>query len=255
MEQVHLLHQLSDLPFPLAPGRGRKNALEQLAREHGQLPQSPRLPLPQLAWPPGPDGQILPYPLYTQFELGLSNQAWGKFIEKHRLLELHNGIYYPSHYPLTSLHKAQSLALALPELYLHRCRFSRLSAAWVLGYSPLAPQEGIHLDYSRSRRLHIPKVLAPRLKAHCSNLKNPYETMSLGPIRLTTPLKTAVDLIRFHESTEHLEAVLAILEDPGNLVTPALFLKHLQEQSSLPKASLLRARHLADLASSRLTHF
>lgn len=236
---VHNLNLLAELPLPLATGkRPLYSAVDCIA--HDVAPPRPQngSSLATNDQPADLDSHLV-----TARSLGLNEQEWKKYRERNRLIHLHHEIWIGSNQPITRATRAQSLAMIAPTDYLYRIRFSRLSAAWVLGYTPQFPEGRIDIDYSRDNRCNLPRAYRALFATHQTTVI-PYDCINIGPIKVTTPLRTAVDLVSYHDELEHLNAVQAILRDPQNTVSPRLFLKVLADKPNLRRSSYLRAEHL-----------
>ncbi|MFW0119269.1 type IV toxin-antitoxin system AbiEi family antitoxin [Rothia sp. P5764] len=238
---THRLNILEELPLPVAPGKNRpQSAIDCLAHSAEFLPtrgSSPGLPSTKISV--DESGYLI-----TAERLGLSTPEWQKYRQEQGLINLHHDIWVSPDQPVTRALRAESLAAVAPADYLYRIRFSRLSAAWVLGYTPQFPSGRIDIDYSRDNRCNLPRAYRARFAAHQTTVI-PYDCITIGPIRVTSPLRTAVDLVSYHDQVEHLDAVRAILRDPQNTVSPQLFLKALADKPNLRRSSYLRAQHLA----------
>lgn len=235
------LNILAELPLPLVPGRKQpRSAVDYIAHSAGHLlPHSK-----EVSFPNTQSTGEKPSDLLTAASLGLSKQEWNRYRQEQGLIHLHHDLWVSPHQPITRALRAESLAAVAPSDYLYRIRFSRLSAAWVLGYTEQFPQGRIDIDYSRDNRCNLPRAYRSRFAAH-QTVVIPYDCISIGPIQVTTPLRTAIDLVTYHDEVEHLMAVRAILRDPQNTVSPDLFLKALADKPNLRRSSYLRAEHLA----------
>lgn len=240
MEHLNSLGALSELPFPLAPGRpSPHNSLQVIAHDSSSFQ-------PARAEHKGPESRELPalVRLYSQQTTGLPAAQWRAFLKDRELVHFHHGIYREPQDEPTPLMRAASLGLLTPAGYHHRIRYSRITAAWVLGYLPELPEGRLHVDYDRDNRCNLPRSYRADFATHQAQLR-PYDTMTIGPIRLTTPLKTALDIITYSVDEGDLAIVKAILLDSQNSVTPELLLQSAREQMSLKATALLRAQHLA----------
>ncbi|WP_421084157.1 hypothetical protein [Rothia nasimurium] len=188
----------------------------------------------------------------TEDSAALPHHLWELMVYRGDLVHLHHGIYTHHQTKLTPLFKAQSLALISPEDYLYRIRFSRYAAAWVMGYLESLPETRVDVDYDRNRRTNLPRTYRPSFAAHQTTVL-PHETITLGPINLTTPLTTALDLISYHATDPDAnQAVLNILTTPGNRATPETFLEAAAQCPRVKSQSYRRAQYLADLARHQL---
>lgn len=239
MEQINVVAALSELPFPLAPVPHKPaSSLHLIARDsHSYLPQGAEAP-PQQHEP------LALVRLYSQETTQLSADQWRAFIKERQLVHLHHGIYREPEDEPTPLMRAASLGLLTPAGYHHRIRYSRTTAAWVLGYLPEIPEGRLHVDYDRDNRFNLPRPCRANFASHQAQLR-PYDTMTIGPIRLTTPLKTALDIVTHSLDESDLAIVRAILLDSHNSVTPELLLQSAREHINLKATALLRAQHLA----------
>lgn len=243
---THNLHLLAELPLPLATGKRRlHSAVDYIALDAAPLQHS-------TFHPTNNQPDIRKPCLVTARNLQLSEQDWENYKAQNKLLHLHHDIWVSPSQPITRAIRAESLAMIAPTDYLHRIRFSRLSAAWVLGYSSQLAKGRIDIDYSRDNRCNLPRAYRALFAPHQTTVI-PYDCISIGSIKVTTPLRTAVDLISYHDDVEHLNAVRAILQDPQNTVTPQLFLKVLTDKPNLRRSSYLRAEHLAREAFQELS--
>lgn len=240
MEHLNSLGALSELPFPLAPGRpSPHNSLQVIAHDSSSFQ-------PARAEHKQADPRELPalVRLYSQQTTGLPAAQWRAFLKERELVHFHHGIYREPEDEPTPLMRAASLGLLTPAGYHHRIRYCRTTAAWVLGYLPELPEGRLHVDYDRDNRCNLPRSYRADFATHQAQLR-PYDTMTIGPIRLTTPLKTALDIITHSVDEGDLAIVKAILLDSQNSVTPELLLQSAREQMSLKATALLRAQHLA----------
>ncbi|WP_237222709.1 type IV toxin-antitoxin system AbiEi family antitoxin [Rothia nasimurium] len=241
MEHLNSLGALSELPFPLAPAPGAApHSLNVVACDSTSY-------APAHLTQDEADTTQEPYTLvrlYSQQTTGLPAQQWREFIKERELVHFHRGIYRQADDEPTPLMRAASLGLLTPAGYHHRIRYCRTTAAWVLGYLPELPEGRLHVDYDRDNRCNLPRSYRADFATHQAQLR-PYDTMTIGPIRLTTPLKTALDIITHSVDEGDLAIVKAILLDSQNSVTPELLLQSAREQMSLKATALLRAQHLA----------
>lgn len=242
---THNLNLLAELPLPLATGKRQLySAIDCIARDiappqHDTFHSAHNQPA------------IGNSHLVTAHSLQLNEQDWENYKKHNKLIHLHHDMWVSPNQPITRAIRAESLAMVAPADYLHRIRFSRLSAAWVLGYSPQLTNRRIDIDYSRDNRCNLPRAYRALFAPHQTTVI-PYDCIAIGPVRVTTPLRTAIDLVSYHDEVEHLDAVRAILRDPQNTVTPQLFLKVLADKPNLRRSSYLRAEHLAQEALQTL---
>lgn len=188
----------------------------------------------------------------TEDSASVPPNIWELMVYRGDLVYLHHGIYTHRTTQITPLFKAQSLALISPADYLYRLRFSRHAAAWILGYLDTLPETRVDVDYDRNRRLNIPRTYRSSFAAHVATL-NPQDTMSLGPITLTTPLKTALDLVTYCKDDDANNAIVNILTAPGNRATPASFLEAVATSPAVRESAYRRAQFLVDIATIKAT--
>lgn len=242
MTDSNQLSRLSDLPLPLAPAQPHtRNALAVLATEpRSTYPSPPETD--QVTQPPASSLPLteelshLPHledSLITAEKLNLKPRQFKDVIAQLNLVEIMHGVYRPAHCEETPLLRAHCLSLLTPADYLYRLRFSRLTAAWALGYVDITPTRRIDVDYDRNYRCNLPRHCRSIFYTHQSRYL-PFDTMAVGPISLTTPLRTALDLLLYHDTVEAIDAVAKILADPTNSVTPQLFTQYLEDQPNVP---------------------
>lgn len=244
MEHLNSLGALSELPFPLAPASTPGPAPHSL---NVVACDSTSYALPHLTQD-GADKTQEPYTLvrlYSQQTTGLPAQQWREFIKERELVHFHRGIYRQAEDEPTPLMRAASLGLLTPPGYHHRIRYSRTTAAWVLGYLPELPEGRLHVDYDRDNRCNVPRPYRASFATHQAQMRA-YDTITIGPIRLTSPLKTALDIITHSVDASEMDIVKEILLDSHNKVTPELLLHSAREQATLRASALLRAQHLAN---------
>ncbi|MDY6052481.1 MAG: hypothetical protein SPI83_08825 [Rothia sp. (in: high G+C Gram-positive bacteria)] len=240
MAHLNSLGALSELPLPLAPGPLRAgNTLQIIARDKKSFAPI-KAENQQVSWQNSPTLVRL----YTQETTGLQTRLWRAFIKDRNLVPFHHDIYREAEDEPTPLTRAASLGLLTPSGYHHRIRYSRSTAAWVLGYLPELPEGRLHVDYDRDNRCNLPRPYRAGFATHQAVLR-PYETITIGPIKLTSPLKTALDIIIHSTDDQELMIVKEILIDSHNSVTPQLLLQSAREHLARKSPALLRAQHLA----------
>ncbi|WP_237242208.1 type IV toxin-antitoxin system AbiEi family antitoxin [Rothia nasimurium] len=241
MEHLNSLGALSELPFPLAPGRpSPHNSLQVIAHDSSSFQ-------PARAEHKQADSRELPVlvRLYSQQTTGLPAAQWRAFLKERGLVHFHRGIYRQADDEPTPLMRAASLGLLTPAGYHHRIRYSRTTAAWVLGYLAELPEGRLHVDYDRDNRCNVPRPYRASFATHQTQMRA-YDTITIGPIKLTSPLKTALDIITHSVDASEIDIVKEILLDSHNKVTPELLLHSAREQATLRASALLRAQHLAN---------
>lgn len=267
------LSVLSDLPLPLAPpdpvGRsaphsaGGTGALEASAVDlHPGSGLNAGDSSELLGRPPEPEqshqdaSAHLPVrlqdSLFTAHKVGLTGQAWRSYIRDQALVPMMMGVYREEKVPDSPLLRAFCLAELTPPDYLYRIRFSRKTAAWVLGYISDPPDHRLDVDYDKTNRTNLPRAYRARFATHQSSFY-PFDSAALGPITVTTPLRTALDLLLYYEDVEAIQAVRSILLGTANSVTPEIFRAYATHTNNLPSQIHDRAMYLAQEAELTLS--
>jgi hypothetical protein len=142
-------------------------------------------------------------------------------------------VWRPTDLPETDEARAAALAITLRD----RLVADRLTAAWVLGATDLAPsplQCCVPVDDRGAAG--TPNLDVREVRLHDGDL------LRMGDLRLTSPLRTAVDLLasdRWNERTKDAVARLVAHEDPA-------VLRNMLEQ---PRFSTFRTRRRTRLAA------
>lgn len=123
-------------------------------------------------------------------------------------------IYAPSALRITPLLRASALSLILPPRYFARGRISRYSAAWIWGCTPSA-FENFYIDFDRYSRINTRKTRQENIITH-QNQFSPTDYLALGKVHVTTPLRTALDLLIYHhDETIARQSVERFLNTPN----------------------------------------
>ena len=149
--------------------------------------------------------------------------------------------------PIDEIDGAPTRAIAASMLVPARAIAERMSAAWIYGLVPEPLRHQFCVDVGA--RAHIPP--SPRLQVRevcCA----PEETRTIAGLRVTTPLRTTVDLARTAPvDSPHLVALLVALLRFGGFsdATPA---SRLCQRQNVPnkKIALQRLRHAQALLES-----
>ncbi|MDO4916681.1 MAG: type IV toxin-antitoxin system AbiEi family antitoxin [Rothia sp. (in: high G+C Gram-positive bacteria)] len=192
---------LEALPYPLLSHqkpihpKGFETRKPHLVRE----PESPRL-----------NHELIQQSLNHLVDLSLMTSQAGEhqqFAKEHSLHRLIGNIYTPHSVTLTPLIRAQALLLHMPELAKLRCRISKQTAAWVWGY--LAENTpSVHADFDKNHRIN--PLAAGRENLITHQVKTvPFDFIMLDQLAVTTPLRTALDLLCHAESTLEINRVVA----------------------------------------------
>lgn len=246
-------HRLQDLPFPLLPPPARPAspltyiATQQDASRYESVTGLGLQPL---------GAEVIKRAaanLYTAENQGMDAREFARLVREDRLVHLHHGVYRSPDTKETALLRALSLGLLVPDGYLFRLRFSRLSAAWILGYLDALPNGRMDIDYDRDRRFHLPAKARPLFAPH-QTVFAPFDSYALGDVAVTNPLRTASDVLATCDTEEALDAVRRILLDPDNSVTPELLLASLEERPHIlyRTAVMERAKFLINECTLKL---
>lgn len=252
---VTISNRLQDLPFPLLPPPIRPaSPLAHIAAQ--QDPSRYETVTGMGLQPLGAEViKRAQANLYTASNQGMNPQEFMRLVREEGLVHLHHSIYRSPDAKETALLRALSLGLLVPDGYLFRLRFSRLAAAWILGYLDTLPKGRIDIDYDRDRRFHLPASARPLFAPHQTTFA-PYDCFTLGEVKVTNPLQTASDILAHSENEEDLDPVRRILLDPDNSVTPELLLASLEERGFIRfrQAVMERAHFLINECRLRLNH-
>lgn len=136
------------------------------------------------------------------------------FIRQNQLTEICFDMYCHRSIAQTPLLKATAISLYLSSNYLKRGRLSRNSAAWIWGYNPEKPGT-LHIDFDRNQRINITRAKRKNITCHQVRVL-PYDFISLGALKVTTPLRTAIDLLLNDHSDLGQQTIKNILSDRDN---------------------------------------
>lgn len=226
---------------------------------HRGVPDRPARPRPALPGgdrsgrdAPGPDptGRDAPgpAPLPRPGDLFLPGRPFGR-VELRALVA--DGVLVPvvleAHAlrgrPVTRAVKLAALEAQLPPHLLRRGVLGRLSAAWF--YDCAAPPAVLPVLLDKLRRTTMSPV-PEGLALHQVTLGG-YDVHTAGPVQVTTPLRTAVDLALHVPGPEGTAALERLLDAPHLHCPPALVATALRSFGRLPgrRAALLRVRRAA----------
>lgn len=143
-----------------------------------------------------------PEPLVRRADVG--DIAWQVLLHDGDLVHLRDDVALPAAVPATPALRAAAVASLVPA----RCAVGRTTAAWVhLGGDP---PERVHVVAPRGVRAPEP---APGRTSSVADLPG-RDVLVLGGVRVTTPRRTAVDLLS-HEAPERALALVARLAAAG----------------------------------------
>ncbi len=135
--------------------------------------------------------------------------------------------------PVGARHRATAAALLVPG----RAIAERMTAAWIFGVAPEPRQHQFCVD--AAFRTHVPPSSRIRLReVSCPDA----DTLRVGDVRVTTPLRTALDLAR-HGGTDEpalARAIAGVLEYGG--ITPEALAFRLDSYANAPHTRLARRR-------------
>lgn len=159
--------------------------------------------------PPRLNHELILQSLNQLVDLSLLTSQPGEhqqFAKEHSLHRLIGNIYVANSATLTPLLRAQALLLHMPELAKLRCRISKQTAAWIWGYlAQNAPL--VHADFDKNHRINPSAAGRENLISH--QVKTvPFDFIMLDQLAVTTPLRTALDLLCHAEFTLEINRVL-----------------------------------------------
>lgn len=145
--------------------------------------------------------------------------------------------------PVTRAVKVAALEALLPPHLLHRGVLGRLSAAWF--YACARPPTSLPVLLDKLRRTTMSPV-PEGITLHQVTLGG-YDLHEAGPVRVTTPLRTAVDLALHVPEREGAAALQTLMDAPHLHCPPVLVHTALESFERLPgrRAALLRVRRAA----------
>ena len=174
------------------------------------VPDQPHLPhLPDLPDPPHPpDRTGSPAPARARAAVvrraDLGDVAWQVLLRDGDLVPLRDDTALPAGVPETATLRAAALAPRVPA----RCAVARAAAVWVHLGGP--PPDRLHVV--APRRVRVPDP-APGRAAAVADLPD-RDVMTVGGVRVTTPRRTAVDLLS-HDPPELALTLVARLAAAG----------------------------------------
>lgn len=143
-----------------------------------------------------------PDPLVRRADVG--DIAWQVLLHDGDLVHLRDDVALPAAVPPTPALRARSVAPLVPA----RCAVARAAAVWVHLGGP--PPERVHVV--APRRVRVPEP-APGRSAAVADLPD-RDVLTVGGVRVTTPRRTAVDLLS-HEQPDRALALVARLAAAG----------------------------------------
>ena len=133
-------------------------------------------------------------------------------VADHRLQHVCLDQYVMPQATVTPMLRAVALSRHVRAQYRRRGRISRHSAAWIWGYAPELTLP-IHLDFDRQLRLNMSRARFEDIQVHQVRTI-PYDSLPLAELNVTTPSRTALDLLLFEPSSD--ELLCAIISDPSS---------------------------------------
>ncbi|MEX3609878.1 hypothetical protein VVR12_02375 [Rothia sp. LK2588] len=144
--------------------------------------------------------------------LNLTPTETQAIVADHRLQHVCLEQYVMPQVTVTPMLRAVALSRHVRAQYRRRGRISRHSAAWIWGYASELTLP-IHLDFDRQLRLNMSRARFEDIQVHQVRTI-PYDSLPLAELNITTPSRTALDLLLFEPSSD--ELLSAIISDPAS---------------------------------------